>query len=395
MLPVAWLLALSIQAQAPADTAKTNGYKFAVVKENPITPVKNQASSGTCWSYSGIAFLESELIKSGKGQQDLSEMYIVRRNYEDKAKKFVRLSGNLNFGQGGSFEDVIGDLDNYGLLPQNAYEGLNYGETVNKHGELEAVLSAYVKAVIENKNKTLSTAWYNGFTGILDAYLGAVPATVGVGGKALTPQAYAQSLGIKSGNYVSLTSFSHHPFYSQFAIEVPDNWRWAQSYNLPLDEFMQAIDNALENGYTVLWGSDVSETGFTRNGIAVIPDENAAENIGSDQAHWLGLSQSEKANTLRKKIEEGPVKERTIDQAIRQKAYDNYETTDDHGMQIYGIAKDQNGTKYYMVKNSWGESGKYKGLWYASEAFVRYKTMNVTINKNALTKEMKKKLNIL
>jgi aminopeptidase C len=395
MLPIAWLLALSIQAQAPADSAKTDGYKFTVVKENPITSIKNQASSGTCWSFSGIGFLESELIKAGKGQLDLSEMYIVRRNYEDKAQKYVRLSGSLNFGQGGSFEDVVGALNEYGLLPETSYTGLNYGEAKHKHGELENVLSAYVKAVVENKNKTLSTAWYNGFKGILDAYLGVLPATVNVGGKSLTPQAYAQSLGLKSENYVSLTSFSHHPFYSQFAIEVPDNWRWAQSYNLPLDEFMQAIDNALENGYTVLWGSDVSETGFTRNGIAVIPDENAAENIGSDQAHWLGLSQAEKTNSLRKKIEEGPVKERIIDQTIRQKAYDNYETTDDHGMQIYGIAKDQNGTKYYMVKNSWGETGKYKGLWYASETFVRYKTMNVTINKNALTKEMKKKLNIL
>lgn len=395
MLPIAWLLALSIQAQAPADTAKTSGYKFTVVKENPITSVKNQASSGTCWSFSGIGFLESELMKAGKGQLDLSEMYIVRRNYEDKAQKYVRLSGSLNFGQGGSFEDVVGALDEYGLLPETAYAGLNYGETKHKHGELENVLSAYVKAVVENKNKTLSTAWYNGFKGILDAYLGVLPATASVGGKSLTPQAYAQSLGLKSENYVSLTSFTHHPFYSQFAIEVPDNWRWVQSYNLPIDEFMQAIDNALENGYTVLWGSDVSETGFTRDGIAVIPDENATENTGSDQAHWLGLSQAEKLSAIRKKIEEGPVKERLIDQATRQKAYDNYETTDDHGMQIYGIAKDQNGTKYYMVKNSWGETGKYKGLWYASETFVRYKTLNVTINKNALTKEMKKKLNIL
>jgi aminopeptidase C len=394
MLPIAWLLALSIQAQVPTDTVKTEGYKFTVVKKNPITSIKNQASSGTCWSFSGIAFLESELIKAGKGQLDLSEMYIVRRNYEDKAQKYVRLSGNLNFAQGGSFEDVVGTLNEYGLLPEESYAGLNYGEAKHKHGELENVLTAYVKAVIENKNKTLSTAWYNGFKGILDAYLGVLPTTVTVGGKALTPQAYAQSLGLKAENYVSLTSFTHHPFYSQFAIEVPDNWRWAQSYNLPLDEFIQTIDNALENGYTVLWGSDVSETGFTRNGIGVIPDENATENIGSDQANWLGLSQAEKTNALRKKIEEGPVKERIIDQSIRQKGYDNYETTDDHGMQIYGIAKDQNGTKYYMVKNSWGETGKYKGFWYVSETFVRYKTMNVTINKNALPKEIKKKLNI-
>lgn len=392
MLPVCLILALSLQAQAPKDTTAGTGYKFTVVKENPITSVKNQANSGTCWSYSGVGFLESELIKSGKGTLDLSEMYIVRRNYEDKAAKFVRLGGKLNFGQGGSFADVVGTLDEYGVLPNSDYEGLNYGEPKNSHGELEGVLSSYIKSLVDNKK--LSTAWFSGFKGILDAYLGKVPQTVSVGGKSMTPQAYAQSLGLKSDNYVSISSFTHHPFYSQFAIEVPDNWRWANSYNLPLDEFMQVIDNAIENGYTVLWGSDVSEIGFTRDGLAVIPDQTAAENIGSDQAHWLGLSQIEKNNELKKKINAGPVKELSITQELRQKAYDNYETTDDHGMQIYGIAKDQNGTKYYMVKNSWGEAGKYKGLWYASESFVRYKTLNYVVNKNAIPKEIRKKLNI-
>lgn len=392
MLPVCLILALSLQAQAPKDTTAGTGYKFTVVKENPITSVKNQANSGTCWSYSGVGFLESELIKSGKGTLDLSEMYIVRRNYEDKAAKFVRLGGKLNFGQGGSFADVVGTLDEYGVLPNSDYEGLNYGEPKNSHGELEGVLSSYIKSLVDNKK--LSTAWFSGFKGILDAYLGKVPQTVSVGGKSMTPQAYAQSLGLKSDNYVSISSFTHHPFYSQFAIEVPDNWRWANSYNLPLDEFMQVIDNAIENGYTVLWGSDVSEIGFTRDGLAVIPDQTAAENIGSDQAHWLGLSQTEKNNELKKKINAGPVKELSITQELRQKAYDNYETTDDHGMQIYGIAKDQNGTKYYMVKNSWGEAGKYKGLWYASESFVRYKTLNYVVNKNAIPKEIRKKLNI-
>lgn len=392
MLPVSLILALSLQAQAPKDTTAGTGYKFTVVKENPITSVKNQANSGTCWSYSGVGFLESELIKSGKGTLDLSEMYIVRRNYEDKAAKFVRLGGKLNFGQGGSFADVVGTLDEYGVLPNSDYEGLNYGEPKNSHGELEGVLSSYIKSLVDNKK--LSTAWFSGFKGILDAYLGKVPQTVSVGGKSMTPQAYAQSLGLKSDNYVSISSFTHHPFYSQFAIEVLDNWRWANSYNLPLDEFMQVIDNAIENGYTVLWGSDVSEIGFTRDGLAVIPDQTAAENIGSDQAHWLGLSQIEKNNELKKKINAGPVKELSITQELRQKAYDNYETTDDHGMQIYGIAKDQNGTKYYMVKNSWGETGKYKGLWYASESFVRYKTLNYVVNKNAIPKEIRKKLNI-
>ena len=394
MLPLALSLALLVQAKESNDTTQTDGYKFKVVKENPITSVKNQASSGTCWSFSGIGFLESELIKAGKGTHDLSEMYIVRKNYEDKAQKFVRLSGKLNFGQGGSFADVVGAINEYGLMPEEAYKGLNYGETKHKHAELEDVLTSYISAVIDNKNKTLSTAWFNGFKGILDAYLGVVPEKVTVDGKSMTPQEYAKSLGLKSEDYVSLTSFTHHPFYSQFAIEVPDNWRWANSYNLPLDEFMEVIDNAINTGYTVLWGSDVSEDGFLRNGIAVIPDENDSDIVGSDQARWLGLTAIQKRDAIRKKIEAGPVKEKTVNQEIRQKAFDDYETTDDHGMQIYGIAKDVNGTKYYMVKNSWGETGKYKGLWYASDTFVRYKTLNYVVNKNAIPKEIRKKLGI-
>lgn len=387
------ILLCGLWAHAQQETKESaKGYEFTVVKENAITPIKNQANSGTCWSYAGVAFLESELIKAGKGEHDLSEMYIVRRNYEDKARKYVRLNGYLNFGQGGAFSDVIATLDEYGVLPEGDYEGLNYGEPKNNHGELEKVLSGYVGGVI--KSKKLTTAWEKGYSGILDAYLGEVPQTVSVGGKKLTPQEYAQSLGLRSDNYISLTSFTHHPFYSAFAIEVPDNWRWSLSYNLPLDDFMQVIDNALMNGYTVLWGSDVSEVGFTRNGLGVIPDETAVENIGSDQARWLGLSQTAKTAELKKRAEEAPVKEAEITQEMRQKAFDNYQTTDDHGMQIYGIAKDQYGTKYYMVKNSWGETGKYKGIWYVSEAFVRYKTLNFVVNKGALPKEIKSKLKL-
>lgn len=367
-------------------------YQFTVVKENRITPVKNQNNSGTCWSFSGVGFLESELIRMGKGEHDLSEMYIVRRNYKDQAEKYVRLSGNLIFAQGGSFADVIETLNEYGVIPEESYQGLNYGEDMHVHGELEAVLKGYVKGVIENKNRKLSTAWKNGLDGILDAYLGVVPGEFTYQGKKYTPQSFAQSLGLKQENYISLTSFAHHPFYEPFAVEVPDNWRWALSYNLPIDDFMKVMDQAIENGYTVAWASDVSEIGFTRDGIAVIPDESASENVGSDQAHWLGLSRNEKNSALRKRVSEGPVKEKTITQEMRQIAYDNYETTDDHGMQIFGIAKDQNGTKYYMVKNSWGEAGKYKGFWYASEAFVRYKTLSIIIHKDAIPKDISKKL---
>lgn len=373
---------------------QSSGYQFTVVKENPITSIKNQGNSGTCWSFSGVAFLESELIRTGKGEYNLSEMYIVRRNYADKADKYVRVGGNLNFAQGGSFADVVETLDTYGVLPNEAYTGLNYGETTHKHGEVEAGLSGYVKGVTENKNRRISPVWATGFNGILDAYFGTIPQSFQYQGKSYTPESFAQSLGLESNNYISLTSFSHHPFYAPFALEIPDNWRWALSYNLPIDEFMEVFDYAVNNGYTVAWATDVSEIGFTRNGLAVIPDEEAPENVGSDQAHWLGLSQNERNSRIRTKIEQGPVKEKAITQELRQIAFDNQETTDDHGMQIYGIAKDQNGSKYYMVKNSWGETGAYKGLWYTSESFVKYKTTNIVINKAALPDAIAKKLGL-
>lgn len=387
VLAVSVFLAWNIYAQG-------TGYEFTVVKENPITSIKNQANSGTCWSFSGVGFLESELIRTKKGEHDLSDMYIVRRNYADKALKYVRTDGHINFAQGGSFADVVETLNEYGVVPEGAYKGLNYGETMHRHSEMEKVLSGYVNAINSNPNKKLSTAWFNGLNAVLDAYMGATPNNFVIDGKTYTPQEYAKSLGLDSNNYISLTSFTHHPFYQPFAVEIPDNWRWAQSYNLPIDDLIAVIDNALNNGYTIAWATDVSENGFTRDGLAVIPDENDPENIGSDQAHWLGLSQIEKNNKIKAMVNEGPVKEREVTQEMRQVAFDNRETTDDHGMQIYGIAKDQNGTKYYMVKNSWGETGKYKGIWYASEAFVKYKTMSIVVNKESLPKDTKGKLNI-
>lgn len=385
---IATMLLASIYMMAQSET---DAYNFTVVKENPITSIKNQANSGTCWSFAGVGFLESELLRMGKGEHDLSEMYIVRRNYEDKAVKYARLQGSLNFSPGGSFADVIETLDDYGVVPVKEYEGLMYGEENHKHGEVDNILSEYMKGVIANKNKKLSPVWFKGYSGILDAYFGEKPSSFQYDGKTYTPQSFASSLGLKADNYVSLSSFTHHDFYTLFPIEVPDNWRWANSLNLPLDEFIESIDNAIMNGYTVAWATDVSETGFTRDGIAIIPDLESAENAGSDQAHWLGLTAGERTNEIRGKIGKEILKEKAITQEERQLAYDNYETTDDHGMQIYGIAKDNDGNKFYMVKNSWGETGPYKGLWYVSEAFVRFKTMNAVIHKDALPKSIAKK----
>lgn len=386
------ILCCVLPGYAQEKKENTKEFQFQIIKENPVTSIKNQASSGTCWSFSGLAMIEAELIRMGKGEHDLSAMYVARKNYEDKAKKYVRMHGETNFGPGGAFADVIDCIKYYGIVPDEALNALNYGEANHKHGEMDGLLKAYVEVIVKNPNKKLSTAWYKGYTGILDAYLGEVPETFTYNGMQYTPQSFAQSLGIKAEDYISITSFTHHPFYTTFPIEVPDNWRWAESYNLPLGEMIQVIDNALKSGYTVAWASDVSEKGFNRKGIAVVPDMEATEGPGSDQAHWLGLTQKERENMVN--TLSAPVPEKTITQEMRQEAFDNYQTTDDHGMLLYGIAQDQNGTQYYMVKNSWGTDSPYKGTWYASVPFVSYKTTNIVVHKDALPKSIKNKLNI-
>jgi aminopeptidase C len=377
-----FLVSLTLSAQ--------NAYTFTVIKENSITSVKNQASTGTCWSFSGVGFLESELIRMGKGEFDLSEMYIVRRNYEDKAQKYARLHGNLNFAPGGSFADVVETIDDFGIVPEEAYKGLNYGSETHDHGEMDRVLKSYMDGVISTKS--LSPVWNKAISGILDSYLGEVPQTFTYNGKEYTPDTFADELGLNQEDYISLTSFTHHPFYQPFAIEVPDNWRWALSYNLPMGELMEVMEHAVMEGYTIAWAADVSEAGFSRNGIAIVPDEEAPENAGSDQAKWLDLSSRERDAEIRARIGKQVLTEKVITQEMRQQSFDSYETTDDHGMQIYGIAQDQNGNKFFMVKNSWGETGAYKGHWYASYPFVSYKTLSIVLHKDALPPAIARKL---
>ncbi len=364
-------------------------FTFTVVKENKITPVKNQANSGTCWSYSGLALFESELLRMGKPEVDLSEMFIVSHSYTDKADKYVRLNGKMKFGPGGSFHDVLYVLKHYGIVPESEMDGLNYGLDKNNHGELDGMTHALAKVVVSNPNKTLSTAWKKAYQGVVDSYLGKLPTEFTVAGKQYTPKSYAESLGLNWNDYVSVTSYTHHPFYTKFAIEIPDNWRWGESYNVPLDEFISIFDYAIENGYTLAWGSDVSEKGFTRNGIGVLPETDAEKLEGTDQARWLGKQSASGKYDIR-----GPVKEQTVTQESRQLGFDNYQTTDDHGMLIYGISKDQNGTPYYMVKNSWGTDTKYQGIWYVSKPFVMSKTMNIMLHKDAIPKDIRKKLGL-
>ena len=391
VLALAAISAMGVMAQEAENTLE-----FTVVKENPITSIKNQNQAGTCWCYSSLAFIESELLRMGKGEFDLSEMYLVHNTYLDRADKAVRTHGDVSFSQGGSFYDVIYGMEAFGLVPEEEMRpGVMYGKELSNHNELSAVSDAVVAAIAKGRHRSLQTdsegmpLWKKAIESIHDIYLGVRPEKFTYNGKEYTPKSFYEELGLNADDYVSLTSYTHHPFYESFVLEIQDNWRWSKSYNLPIDELMQVFDNAIMEGYTIAWGSDVSEPGFTRMGTAVLPEESAGTDLqGSDMAKWLNLSEEEKKNTPK------PTTQRWVSQEERQLAYDNWETTDDHGMQIYGIAKDQNGTEYYMVKNSWGEAGTYKGIWYASKAFVRYKTMNIVVHKDALPKDIKKKLGL-
>ena len=384
------IAALAFTASAFAQAPKAPEYEFTTVKENPITSVKNQYRSGTCWCFSALSFVESEILRTKGVEVDLSEMFVVVKSYRDRAVKYVRLDGHLNFAAGSSFGDVLHVIDDYGIVPQEAMPGFNYGTDKPEHNELDAALKGYVTAIAKNPNKKLTTAWLNGFDGIVEAYFGEYPETFTVAGAEYTPESYRDYLGINYDDYVNISSFTHHPFYEPFIIEVCDNWRWDSAYNLPMDEMMEVMYNAIEKGYTIAWGSDVSEKGFTRDGLAVMPVEEQKAAAGSDQERWVGKAKDEPKEEVKTELP----KEMTITQEMRQEGYENKTTTDDHGMHIYGVAKDQNGTQYFMVKNSWGETGKYKGIWYASDAFVRYKTLNIVVHKDALPKHIAKKLGI-
>ena len=378
------------------EANKEEGFVFTTVKANPVTSVKNQNRAGTCWCYSTLGFIESELLRMGKGEYDLSEMFIVHNTYLDRADRAVRTHGDVSFSQGGSFYDVLYGMKTFGLVPEAEMRpGVMYGDTLSVHNELTAVSDAVVAAIAKGKLRSLQKdennqmLWKKAIESIHDIYLGKRPEKFTYNGKEYTPKSFYESLGLNPDDYVSLTSYTHHPFYESFVLEIQDNWRWSQSYNLPIDELMEVFDYAVMNGYTVAWGSDVSETGFTRNGIAVLPDADKAQELsGSDMARWLKMKPEEK------QLNTKPQPQKWVTQEERQVAYDNFETTDDHGMLIYGIAKDQLGNEYYMVKNSWGTNSKYKGHWYASKAFVRYKTMNIVVHKNSIPKAIAKKLGL-
>lgn len=397
LLSAALLLAglpLGVAAQGPQEPKPAQDtVKFTVIKENPITPIKDQNQSGTCWAYSSLGFFESELLRKGKGEHDLCESFLVYKTYMDRADKTVRTHGDASFSQGGSFYDAIYCLKNYGIVPEGTMPapGTLYGDSLFNFNQLDAVASAYVNAIAKGNLKKISLSWKSDLDHIYENYFGELPTQVEVEGKTYTPQTYVTDyLGLNPDDYVSLTSYTHHPFYTKFILEIQDNWRWAESYNLPLDEFMEVMVSAVENGYTFAWGADVTEEYFGRRndkGYAYVPKDLKVKDLtGSDAARWGGT------------IEEGEQvisdEELTITQELRQEGYDNWETTDDHGMIVYGLAKHPNGSDYFMVKNSWGDYGKYHGMFYASKAYVAYKTMNILIHKDAIPTSIAKKLGI-
>lgn len=397
MTLIGLVLSAAVMAQTdtiPATNDSTEGFRFTTIDSVAITPVKDQNRSSTCWAFSTLGFLESEVLRTKGIELDFSEMYVVSKTMIDRATYCVRLYNEPHFAPGGSAYDVIYCMSHYGLVPQEAMPGIRYAWTKNDtlpvHSELDHVASGYLKGL--SGLKRISPVWREGLQAIYDTYLGSCPEEFVYEGKKYTPKSFVQFLGLKEDDYISITSYTHHPFYERFALEVPDNWRMDQMYNVPMEDMMRIIDNALANGYTLAWGADVSEIGFTRKGIGVVPDEdNGADITGSDMAKWVGMSNDKKKEELTKK----PLPEKTITQQMRQDAFDNWENTDDHGMQIFGTAQDQNGKRYYMIKNSWGTlRSDYKGIWYVSEAFMQYKTNDILVHKNAIPKDIRKKLGL-
>ena len=385
-----FLFQLQLNAQDTLRNKKGGNYIFTVQQDIEANEVQNQNRTGTCWSFSALSFIESELMRQGKGTHKLSEMYVVRKAYEDKAENYVRMHGSANFSQGGAFHDIPYVIKKYGIMPQEAYKGLNYGLDQHNHSEMEAMLKGMLDAVIDTKQDHLTSSWKKAVNAVLDAYLGPIPEEFTYNGKSYKPQSFAESLEINMDDYVVLTSFTHHPFYENFVIEVPDNWIWAQAYNIPLEEMMDVMKGAMSNGYGIGWAADVSEKGFSfKNGLAIVPENEEDLRVrGKDNKHFNNAGADKSGSQF-----DTPGPEKVITQEIRQEAFDNYLTTDDHGMHFTGIVTDQNGNEYFIVKNSWGTAyNDCDGYFYASMPYVALKTINFMVHKDALPKALKKKI---
>lgn len=392
----AFLCAQLSFSQATTKNAENSTYIFTKIAHLDATPVQDQGYTGTCWSFSALSFFESELIRKGnKAPASLSQMYVVRKAYEAKAEKFIRLDGKGNFSEGGAFHDIPYVIRNYGIVPSSVYAGLNYGKDEHDHSEMYAVLNGAVDGLMKfstsGNGGGLSGAWKNALAGVLDAYLGKDPKEFEFQGKKYTPKTYAESLKLNMDDYVSITSFTNHEMNSLCQLAIPDNWAWGNSYNVALPDMMTTVENALKAGYTIAWGADVSEKGFSfRNGIALVPeDPSTIEVAGRDNKNFNNAGADKKSNAFL-----NPTKELVITPDMRQEGYDNKKTTDDHGMHITGIYKDQNGTRFLLVKNSWGTENFPQGYLYVSENYFNLKTINIYLHKDGIPADIRKKLKL-
>ena len=369
LFAIAIILSISLSAAVAQDYS---GYGFKKAVELKNTPVKSQGRTGTCWSYASTSFIESEIIRLGGDALDLSEMYFARYAYENKAGRYVKFHGNNNFGQGGQAHDVLDVIKESGMATEEAYHGIKYDSETHNHSELSSVLQGFLDGLL--KGRKPSQTWPDAYATILDTYLGEVPEAVEFAGKRTTPEQFVYTTGFDASDYIEITSYSHAPFYEPFVLEVPDNWSHDPYYNVPLDDLIEIMDYSLDNGYTVCWDGDCSDKGFShKDGIAAIPEETGES---------LDLSS-------------GPVNEKTITQSDRQKAFETFESTDDHLMHIVGSANDKNGTKYYLTKNSWGEkSNKFGGKLYMSTSYVRLHTVAVMVHVDAVPDGIKEKLGL-
>lgn len=376
-------------------TATSPAYVFEEEIVLPSTAVKDQYRTGTCWSFSGLSMLESEMLRLGKPEVDLSEMYVVRHTYSEKAKRFIRLHGELSFSPGGAFHDVTNMISRYGIVPESVYSGLKNGQKKHVHNDMDNELVQKVKMVVENKEIDFKRVIKETVDSTLDNFLGEIPERFEFEGKQYTPQSFATDyVGLNMDDYIEITSYTHHPFYSKFILEVPDNWSWDEVYNVPIDEMEEILDYSLENGFTVAWAADVSEKGFatSNKGFAVLPVAPAGIMSDADNIKWQSMTDKEKDRELYKL--DKPVIEMDVTQEMRQDAFDNYETTDDHGMHIIGMAKTADGKVFYKVKNSWGDYNKFDGYFYASKPYVGYKTMSLMVHKDGVPQHIREKLKL-
>ncbi len=353
-------------------------FTFTTIQEVNRTPVKNQGSTGTCWSYAGNSFLESEMIRMGKEPLDLAELFTARNTYYEKAKSYILYNGAISLGEGGEFHDVMNMISAYGAMPQEAYTGLRPGQTINSFGTLEKDLKTMLDEYLKNPSILSKVNWTQSVAGKLDSVIGKIPEKFIYRGKSYTPKSFAKEVvGIIPEDYANFSSYKDYKYYQPFVVPIPDNWKHESAWNVPMADLTKIIDAALKNGYSVGWATDVSEPYFSyKNGVAYVPDIDL-DSITPDQKKDLFI---------------GPKKDKTITEDMRQEALNNLSTTDDHGMHIVGIARDQTGKEYYKVKNSWGTGNDFAGYLYVSKPYVQYKTTVLVVHKNAVPKEIKNKL---